>query len=126
VIAVTAHLQALPKSPAADSNNTRARRFAHTTDGRGVLVRFTREVARLVETQDARRCAERAEQATEWQPAFEAAVDAQRELEMAVWGEADPLSDSASPQSQRDAWHARHTELEALTRRLFDQARSAA
>jgi len=126
MIAVTAHLQSLPQSPAADSNNTRARRFSHTTDGRMVLARFVHEVARLVDTQDARRCAERAEQATEWQPAFEAAVDAQRELEMAVWGEAEPLSDSANPQAQRDAWHARHAELEMLTRRLLDQARSAA
>lgn len=123
VLDITTYLQGLPQSAAPDSNTTRARWFAHTVEGRRVLVAFAREVARLVQTQEAQHCAERAEQATEWQSAFEAAVTAQQELETVLWGATDSLSNSLRSQDQRNACY---TKLEELTRRLLDQARGAA
>jgi len=123
VLDITTYLQGLPQSVAADSNMTRARWFAHTAEGRRVLVNFAREVARLVQTQEAQHCAERAEQATEWQPAFEAAVATQQELETVLWSETDARSNSLKLQGDRNA---DHVNLEKLTRRLLDQMRKIA
>ncbi len=119
-------LQALPEASDGRPNNAQARLLSKTEAGRTALQRFAEEVARLVPTPDARLSALRAAEAQNWQESFEAAVDAQRELTTALWGEHGRLKVDGGPQAQRDAWAAQDAEFELLACRLMSQARSSA